>query len=41
MQRGIGFNPEQPGHRDGTGLANSRQIVAQKIDNHQIFGAVF
>ena len=41
MQRGIGFNREQLGHRDGTRLANPRQIVAQKIHNHQIFGVVF
>jgi hypothetical protein len=40
MQRGIGFNREQFGHRDRTGLANRRQIVAQKIHNHQIFGAI-
>ena len=41
MHRGIGFNREQFEHSDRTGPANPRQIIAQKIHNHQIFGAVF
>ena len=41
MHRGIGFYREQFEHRDGTGPANPLQIIAQKIHNHQIFGAVF
>ena len=39
--RGIGFNVEQVGHFDRSGLADARHIIAQQIGDHQVFSAVF
>ncbi len=41
MHRRIAFDIEQLRHLDRCRLGNARQIVAQKIDNHQIFCTLF
>ena len=40
MDRRIGLDREQFGHRDARGRGDARQVVAQQIDDHQIFGAL-
>ena len=40
MDGRIGFDLEQVGDRDRSGPRHPRQIVAQQVDDHQIFGAL-
>ena len=40
MDRGIGLDAAQRGHRDAAGLADPRQVVAQQVDDHDVLGAV-
>ena len=40
MDRRIGLDREQFGHRDAGGRGDARQVVAEQIDDHQIFGAL-
>ena len=41
MDSGVAFDRKKIGHRNRTGDRDSRQIVAQQINNHQIFGTLF
>ena len=35
------FDPEQFGHRNRPRRRHARQVVADQVDDHQIFGALF
>ena len=38
---GQGLHVEQRGHLDRKRLGNARQVVAQQVDDHHVFGALF
>ena len=40
MHGRIGLDREQVGHLDAADLGDAAEIVAQQIDDHQIFGAL-
>ncbi|MNL62461.1 hypothetical protein D3C87_1864840 [compost metagenome] len=40
MQRRIGFHREQVGDLDRADFGDAAEIVAQQVDDHQVFGAV-
>ena len=40
VERGIGFDREQAGHGDAAGLGDAGQVVAEEVDDHEVFGAL-